>query len=117
MGVVTLKPSRRSQDRREGFSSPPHEPSPPQHERKIHDGCRSSGLKTGLSTLSANPTVDLVKTAGNAVRGSATAIGGDDYSASDFRSLTQVLPGQRGVATQWFFNWLSSGLPQRELKD
>lgn len=78
---------------------------------------RSSGLKTDLSTLFANPSMDLLKTAGNAVQGITTAIGGDDYSASDFRSLTQTLPGQRVIAAQWFFNWLASGLPQRELKD
>ncbi len=78
---------------------------------------RSSGLKTDLSSIFANPTGDLLKTAGNAVQGITTAIGGDDYSATDFRSLTQALPGQRVIAAQWFFNWMASSLPQRELKD
>ena len=78
---------------------------------------RSSGLKSDPNSLLANPTADLARAAYQGVQGLTTAMGGDDYSAPDARNLFQTLPGQRVIAAQWFFNWLASGLPQREMRD
>lgn len=78
---------------------------------------RSTGLKTDPMSVFGNPTGDLITTAFQGAQGVVTAIGGDDYSQPDARKLFQAAPGQRIVGMQWFFNWLASGLPQRELRD
>jgi hypothetical protein len=75
---------------------------------------RSSGLKSDITSLFGNPTGDLMTITYQGVQGLATAALGDDYSQSDARKLFQALPAQRVIGAQWFFNWLSSGLPQRE---
>lgn len=78
---------------------------------------RSSGLKSDPNSLFANPSGDLARAAYQGVQGVTTAIGGDDYSMPDARNLFQTMPGQRLLGAQWFFNWLASGLPQKELRD
>ncbi len=78
---------------------------------------RSSGLKSDPTSLASNPTGDLAKAAYQGIQGVTTTIAGETYSASDARNLFSVLPGQRVIAAQWFFNWLASGLPQREFRD
>lgn len=75
---------------------------------------RSSGLKSDITSLAGNPTGDLATSVYQGVQGLATAALGDDYSQSDARKLFQTLPAQRVIGAQWFFNWLTSGLPQRE---
>jgi hypothetical protein len=75
---------------------------------------RSTGLKTDPTSIFGNPTADLITTAFQGVQGVTTAIAGNDYSKPDARKLFQALPGQRIIGAQWFFNWLASGLPQRE---
>ena len=78
---------------------------------------RSSGLKSNVSNLGGNPTADLFDKAYQGIQGVTTAIGGDDYSRLDAGNLWQTLPGQRIVFGQWFFNWLASGLNQREFPE
>lgn len=75
---------------------------------------RSTGLKTDPTSIFGNPTADLITTAFQGVHGVTTVIAGDDYSKPDARKLFQALPAQRIIGAQWLFNWLASGLPQRE---
>lgn len=78
---------------------------------------RSSGLKSDPASLWGNPTADLATTAYRGVQGVMTAATGDDFSQPDARNIFQSLPGQRLIGAQWFFNWLTQSLPQRELRD
>ncbi len=74
---------------------------------------RSSGL-TG--TLFGNPTADLLfDKLPKATSGIVTAAFGDDYSRHDAKAATDVLPFQRLLPVQWFFNWAMRSLPRREL--
>ncbi len=78
---------------------------------------RSSGLKSDPNSLFANPTGDLARTVFQGTQGVMTGMFGDDYSQQDARNLFQALPAQRVIGAQWFFNWLASGLNQREMRD
>lgn len=75
---------------------------------------RSSGL-TGV--LFANPTFDLLDKAAKATSGVMTAAFGDDYSRPDAKAVMDIIPFQRLLPLQWFFNWATQGLPRREMRD
>lgn len=79
---------------------------------------RSSGTTTQFDNLFGNPTGDLIATAGNGIAGvMSTITKGDDFSAPDFRNLTRAFTPSRLMGVAQFYNWLGSGLPQREMRD
>jgi hypothetical protein len=79
---------------------------------------RSSGLNTTVDNWMGNPTGELVSTGFKAVKGiSSAVVNGDDFSAPDFKNLTRTLPFQNLMTNVWFFNWLSEGLPKREMRE
>jgi hypothetical protein len=78
---------------------------------------RSSGLKTSVDNLFGNPTGDLISSGFKGIKGVTTAIAGDDYSRPDFNNLTRTLPFNKMMGAVQFINWISSGLPRRELRD
>lgn len=78
---------------------------------------RSSGLNTTVDNMFGNPTKHLVTSSHGAVKGVTTAIGGDDYSHPDFQAVVRILPFNRMHGFVQFFNWISSDLPRRELRD
>jgi len=75
---------------------------------------RSSGLK---SDVMGSPLGDLLNTGNDMLQSVGTAATGDDFSRQDFGNVRRVLPFQNMMGFTQFMNWLSSGLPKRELRD